>query len=47
MTTAERWDKMIEIIENNNMSAEDVLRLLTDWHGMQIITDEFIEELQE
>jgi len=43
----DNWNEMMGIIERYNLSAEDVLRLLTDWNGSSIIDDSFMENLRE
>lgn len=43
--SSENWDTMMEIIRDKGLDAEDVLRYLTDWHGMQLLDHEFMENL--
>lgn len=43
----DNWDKMIEIIRTYGISAEDLLGLITDWHGTQILSDDFMDNLQD
>ena len=41
----QNWDTMIEIINDKNLSGEDVLRYLTSWHGMSLLDKDFMENL--
>ena len=41
------WDTMMQIIKDYNLDAEDVLRYLTDWHGMCLLDHPFMENLIE
>ena len=43
--TNKNWDTLMEIINNYGWTAEDMLRHLTDWHGMQLIDKVFMENL--
>ena len=45
--TSENWDEMISIIQNNNLDGEDVLRILTNYHGMELLSYDFMENLIE
>lgn len=46
MTREERnYERFATAIEDNGISAEDVLSIFTNWHGLQLMTDEFIENL--
>jgi hypothetical protein len=40
-------DKVFEIVELNEMTAEEVLQLFTNYYGTRIITDEFIEFIED
>lgn len=37
--------KFWEAMENNNMTAEDVANLFVNWHGTQLITNDFLENV--
>ena len=39
--------KFWEAMENNNMTAEDVANLFVNWHGTQLITNDFIEFVKQ
>ena len=41
------YDKMVEIIEKYNLSGEDVLQLFTDYHGLQLMSDDFIKNTMD
>ena len=41
----ENWNTMEEIIRDYGWDGMDVLRYLTDWHGMQLLDREFMENL--
>lgn len=41
------YDKLVKCIEENNISAEELLSVLFDWHGSDIISDEFMENLRD
>ena len=43
--TSDNWDTMMEIINDYGFTAEDMLRLLTDWHGMYLLDQSFMENL--
>lgn len=45
--TSENWDTMIELISEYNLDAEDILQYLTDWHGLQLLDSNFMENLFE
>ena len=45
MTTDEVQDKIWEILEG--LDGETVLRAFTNWHGMQLLTPEFLEALSD
>ena len=40
------YDKMEKCIEDMNLSGKEVLDAITDWHGLQILSDWFIENLR-
>lgn len=39
----ENYETFCEIIQDTEMSAVDVLNALTNWHGMQLMSREFIQ----
>lgn len=39
------YDYFCDLIDAYNLSGEDVLRLLTAYHGLKLISDDFIENL--
>lgn len=39
------YDLMVDIIDTYLLSGEDVLRLLTAYHGMQLMSDDFMDNL--
>ena len=41
------YDKMEKCIEDMNLSGKEVLDAITDWHGLQILSDELIENLRD
>lgn len=43
----DNYNTFIEIINTYGLTGEDVLRLVTDWHGLQLLTDEFMDNLKE
>ena len=43
----ENYNILEEIIETYELTGEDVLRIITDWHGLEILTDEFIDNLKD
>lgn len=43
--TAENYITMESIIADNNLSAEDVLQYLTDWHGLSLLSEDFMQNL--
>lgn len=43
--TQKNYNILLEAIETNNISAEDLLNAFTDWNGLQLIDDDFIEFL--
>lgn len=44
--TQKNYNILLEAIETNNISAEDLLNAFTDWNGLQLI-DDFIEFLKD
>lgn len=45
--TQKNYNILLEAIETNNISAEDLLNAFTNWHGLQLIDDDFIEFLKK
>lgn len=43
--SVDNWDILMEIANEYRWTAEDMLRYLTDWHGMQLIDKAFMENL--
>ena len=43
----ENYDAVEELIDLYNLSGKEVLRLLTDWNGVQILDKEFMENLRD
>lgn len=45
--TQRNYETLLEAIETNNISAEELLNAFTNWHGLQLIDDDFIEFLED
>jgi hypothetical protein len=45
--TQKNYNILLEAIETNNISAEELLDAFTNWHGLQLIEDDFIEFLKD
>lgn len=45
--TQDNYNTLLESIETNNISAEDLLDAFTNWHGLQLLSDDFIEFLKD
>ena len=45
--TIKNYNVVERAIEENNISALDMLNAFTNWHGMGLLDDEFIEFLKE
>ena len=41
------YNILLEAIEINNISAKDLLDAFTNWHGLQLVDDDFIEFLKD
>ena len=41
------YSSLCEIINERGLSGVDVLDLLTDWHGLQLCSREFCENLRD
>ena len=44
---SENYETMEQIIEECGLSGTDVLQLLTDWHGLDLVASDFMENLIE
>ena len=48
--TQKNYETLLEVIKTNNISAEwleELLDAFTNWHGMQLLDDDFMEFLEE
>lgn len=45
--TQKNYNILLEAIKTNNISAEELLDAFTNWHGLQLIEDDFIEFLKD
>lgn len=45
--TQKNYNILLEAIETNNISAKDLLNAFTDWNGLQLIDDDFMEFLED
>lgn len=45
--TQKNYETLSEVIKTNNISAEELLDAFTNWHGLQILSDDFMEFLEE
>lgn len=45
--TKKNCNILLEAIKTNNISAEDLLDAFTNWHGLQLLDDDFIEFLKD
>lgn len=43
--TSKNYETFIEMINDNGWSGEDVLNYLTDWHGLSLMSEDFIQNL--
>ena len=43
--TSKNYETFMEMISDYGWSAEDVLIYLTDWHGLSLMSEEFIQNL--
>ena len=43
--SSENYETFKEMINDNGWSAEDVLDYLTDWHGLSLMSEGFIQNL--
>lgn len=44
--TQKNYNILLDAIKINNISAEDLLNAFTDWNGLQLLSDDFIEFLK-
>lgn len=45
--TQRNYEILLEAIKTNNISAEELLDAFTNWHGLQLIDDDFMEFLKD
>lgn len=45
--TKKNYNILLEAIKTNNISADDLLDTFTNWHGLQLLDDDFIEFLKD
>lgn len=45
--TQKNYIILLEAIKTNNISAEELLDAFTNWHGLQLISDDFMEFLKD
>ena len=45
--TRKNYNILLEAIETNNISAKNLLDAFTNWHGLQLLDDDFIELLKD
>lgn len=43
----ENYDTLADLIDMELITSEQVLDLFTNWHGLQSLTDEFMEFVQD
>ncbi len=43
--TMENYETFVQMINDCGWSGEEVLKLITDWHGMQLMEEEFIQNI--
>lgn len=43
--TSKNYETMERIISDYGLSGEDVLNYLTDWHGISLLSESFIQNL--
>ena len=43
--SSKNYDTFMEMISDNGWSAEDVVNYLTDWHGLSLMSEDFIQNL--
>ena len=42
----EKYDGFLEFVEAYNLSGEEVARLFINWHGTQLINEDFVNEIE-
>lgn len=45
--TQRNYETLLEAIRTNSISAEELLNAFTNWHGLQLIDDDFMEFLED
>ena len=45
--TNKNYSILLEAIKTNGISAEDLLDAFTNWHGLQLLDDDFMEFLED
>lgn len=45
--TQRNYETLLEAIKTNNISAEELLDAFTNWYGLQLIDDDFMEFLED
>ena len=45
--TSENFNTMEKLIDEYNLDANDILQYFTDWHGLQLLDQNFMENLFE
>ena len=45
--TQKNYSILLEAIKTRNIGAEDLLDAFTNWHGLQLIDDDFMEFLED
>ena len=45
--TQRNYETLLEAIKTDNISAEELLDTFTNWYGLQLIDDEFMEFLKD
>lgn len=45
--TQRNYETLLEAIKTYNISAEELLDAFTNWHGLQLFSDEFMEFLKD
>ena len=43
----EKYDGFLEFVEEHNLTGEEVARLFINWHGTDLITKEFVKEIED
>jgi len=43
----ENYETFDTLIDTANLDGHDVLRIITDWHGTQLMTKDFMENLRD